>query len=90
MMDENQLAGQSYLHHQYGHQQDEYQQHQHQQQFDPQASYDNYSSQQHHHLQHNQYSPEYSGENQSVISVTNLTRQFLGRLLSHIFQLLQS
>ena len=66
-MDENQLAGQGYVHHQYGHPQDEYQQHQqHQQQFDPQASYDNYSSQQHH-LQHHQYSPEYSGENQSVI-----------------------
>ena len=61
-MDENQLAGQGYIHHQYGHQQDEYQQHQqHQQHFDPQASYDNYSSQQHH-LQHHQYSPEYSGE----------------------------
>ena len=34
--------------------------HQHHQQFDPQASYDNYSSQQH--LPHSQYSPEYSGE----------------------------
>ena len=91
MMEENQLGGQGYIHHQYGHQQDEYQQHhQHQPQFDPQASYDNYSSQQHHHLQHSQYSPEYSGENQSVMSVTNLNRQFLRRLLSHNFQLLQS
>merc|ERR1719411_1428322 len=61
-MDQNQLAGHGYINHQYGlhqdgHHQDDY--HQHHQQFDPQASYDNYSSQQH--LPHSQYSPEYSG-----------------------------